>query len=242
MVLLIQLFLAHIVGDFFLQPTQWVKDKKAKKYRSRYLYIHTLIHFLLILGIVGSIDFWKPALLIAIIHFSIDIVKLLAQKDKTERDWFFIDQGLHISAILFVWSYKQNMVIDWHALSDKKILFPATTVLFVLNPTSYIVKTIISKWTPNTQTAGNIGTPADDSLQSAGTVIGMLERILVLVFVFLGKWEGVGFLLAAKSVFRFGELKDAKNMKLTEYVLIGTFLSFGVAVATGLITIKLLGK
>ena len=52
-------------------------------------------------------------------------------------------------------------------------------------------------------------------------------------------WEAIGFLLAAKSVFRFGELKDAKDRKLTEYILIGTFLSFGIAIIVSLATVYL---
>ncbi|RZK66384.1 MAG: DUF3307 domain-containing protein, partial [Pedobacter sp.] len=40
--------------------------------------------------------------------------------------------------------------------------------------------------------------------------------------------------LAAKSIFRFGDLKDAHDIKLTEYVLIGTLLSFSIAVAVSL--------
>ena len=62
-----------------------------------------------------------------------------------------------------------------------------------------------------------------------------MERLLILVFVLLGKWEGVGFLLAAKSVFRFGDLKEAHDMRLTEYVLIGTLLSFGIAIFVALL-------
>jgi hypothetical protein len=239
MILILQLFLAHIIGDFFLQPNSWVEDKKVRKLKSIYLYLHVLIHFVLILIIVGNIDFWKAALLIAISHFIIDSIKLLAQKEDTARTWFFIDQTLHLVTILAVWSYKQSMVIDFHALYDKKILVPATAILFVLNPASYVIKTVISKWTPGPATAGSA--PVDDSLENAGKLIGMMERLLILVFVFLGKWEGVGFLLAAKSVFRFGDLKEAKNMKLTEYVLIGTLLSFGLAILTGLASIKLLG-
>jgi hypothetical protein len=41
-------------------------------------------------------------------------------------------------------------------------------------------------------------------------------------------------------VFRFGDLKEAADMKLTEYVLIGTLLSFGIATATALITLKIM--
>jgi hypothetical protein len=58
---------------------------------------------------------------------------------------------------------------------------------------------------------------------------------LVFAFVVSNNWEAVGFLLAAKSVFRFGDLKESKDRKLTEYVLIGTLLSFGIALFLGIL-------
>ena len=80
----------------------------------------------------------------------------------------------------------------------------------------------------------------DESLSNAGKYIGMLERLFVFVFVITGNWEGIGFLLAAKSVFRFGDLKESKDRKLTEYILIGTLLSFGIAIAVGMLVLKLI--
>ena len=65
--------------------------------------------------------------------------------------------------------------------------------------------------------------------------IGILERILVFVFVILNHWEAVGFLITAKSVFRFGDLKESKHRKLTEYILIGTLISFGIAIFVGIL-------
>jgi hypothetical protein len=62
---------------------------------------------------------------------------------------------------------------------------------------------------------------------------------MVFTFVLTNHWEAIGFLIAAKSIFRFGDLKDAKDLKLTEYVLIGTLLSFGIAIATGMLTLIL---
>jgi len=47
-------------------------------------------------------------------------------------------------------------------------------------------------------------------------------------------------LIAAKSVFRFGDLRESKNRKLTEYILIGTLLSFGIAIATGMAVLGLI--
>ena len=76
---------------------------------------------------------------------------------------------------------------------------------------------------------------ANSSLPEAGKWIGYLERILILTFVITGNMEGVGFLLAAKSVFRFGDLNKAKDIKTTEYVMIGTMTSFAIAIIVGLL-------
>jgi hypothetical protein len=53
---------------------------------------------------------------------------------------------------------------------------------------------------------------------------------MVLVFVLIGQFSAVGFLIAAKSILRF---KDGDLIK-TEYVLIGTMLSFSIAIAAAL--------
>jgi hypothetical protein len=241
--LLIQLFLAHIIGDFFLQPDKWVNDKKRHKLKSIYLYLHASIHFLLILAITADMAFWKIALIISAIHLVIDGAKLYLQKEGTLRTWFFADQLLHIATLLIVWSFQEKIIPDLHFLSNREWLVPVTAILFVLNPSSFLIKTAVSKWTPHHIGQGPGERAAiDPSLEKAGRLIGMMERLMVLVFVFLGKWEGIGFLLTAKSVFRFGDIKDAKSMKLTEYVLIGTFLSFGIAILTGLIGLQLLTK
>lgn len=72
-------------------------------------------------------------------------------------------------------------------------------------------------------------------LENGGQFIGYSERALVMMLVLLSQWEGIGFLLAAKSIIRFGEQKDRM---FSEYVLIGTFLSFGWAMLISLITQK----
>ena len=73
------------------------------------------------------------------------------------------------------------------------------------------------------------------SLAGAGKIIGMLERLFVFAFILLNAWSAIGFLITAKSVFRFGDLTEGKNRQLTEYVLIGTLLSFGLAIGAGLL-------
>jgi cytochrome c biogenesis protein CcdA len=76
------------------------------------------------------------------------------------------------------------------------------------------------------------------SLPNAGKYIGIIERLFVLIFIVIGRWEVIGLLIAAKSVFRFNDLKERNNRKLTEYILIGTLVSFGLAILAGLLYIS----
>jgi hypothetical protein len=71
---------------------------------------------------------------------------------------------------------------------------------------------------------------------TAGQLIGRLERFLIYLFVTAGHLEGVGFLVAAKSIFRFGELKDHEHRAEAEYITIGTMLSFAWGLGASLLT------
>ena len=68
-------------------------------------------------------------------------------------------------------------------------------------------------------------------MPGGGRVIGLLERGLIFALVLLGQPEGVGLLLAAKSILRFGAVKD--DRAASEYVIIGTLASFGWALIAG---------
>ena len=95
----------------------------------------------------------------------------------------------------------------------------------MLKPSSIFLNLLLKQWDIENQ-----------SLPNAGKWIGYLERILILTFVLTNNIEGIGFLLAAKSVFRFGDLNKANGIKVTEYILIGTLSSFTIAIITGFIS------
>lgn len=76
-------------------------------------------------------------------------------------------------------------------------------------------------------------------LTDAGTWIGYIERIIILTFILIGEYSAIGFLIAAKSIFRFsGGVKDQKERKHAEYILIGTLISFSLAILLGIVTLK----
>ncbi|UKB86147.1 DUF3307 domain-containing protein [Chryseobacterium sp. MEBOG06] len=226
----IKLILAHLLGDFILQPNSWVADKENYKLKSRFLYFHILIHTGLSFIFLWDIQLWWVAVLVGITHFIIDAAKLSFQNVKTKKSWFFIDQFLHIMVIAGVSFYFGEFTCSFlHNQEFLKILMAA---LFLTTPASVFIKILLSSWTPVPDAQNTIQT---ESLTSAGKYIGILERLLVFTFIMVNHWEGVGFMVAAKSVFRFSDLVQAKQRKLTEYVLVGTLLSFGLAVLTGII-------
>lgn len=235
MILLVKLILAHMIGDFLLQPYSWVKEKEEKKLKAPQLYFHVLVHGALVLLLVWDIDFWLPASIIVGSHFLIDAAKLHFQKGNSKRTWFLVDQLLHFAVIVGVWYWWTNNSITVDSFFTENHFIYLTAAVAVTLPASVIIKIIISKWAPHTEENQN------ESLENAGKYIGILERLLVLTFVVTAHWEAVGFLIAAKSVFRFGDLRDSKDRKLTEYILIGTLLSFGIALAVGMVTVYLSG-
>lgn len=228
--LFIKLILAHLLGDFIFQPNSWVADKERKKAKSLYLYLHTFIHFALIMILLWDLHLWWIAAAVAGSHFIIDLAKLQYQKPNTRKNWFFIDQLLHILVLAGITLYVVKF--DFSVIDNSDLLKVIAGAVFVTVPASIIVKMLISGWTPVTP---NLTSPQTDSLANAGKYIGILERLLVFIFIVVNHWEGVGFMIAAKSVFRFSDLAEAKQRKLTEYVLIGTLLSFGIAVMTGIL-------
>ncbi|MGD2129289.1 MAG: hypothetical protein PVG42_02415 [Lysobacterales bacterium] len=82
---------------------------------------------------------------------------------------------------------------------------------------------------------------AQGGLANGGYWIGIGERTLIYLFILSGVPEGIGFLVAAKSIFRFGEIKEPDQRELAEYILIGTLMSFTAATLVGFATKYVLG-
>ncbi len=228
MLIFTKLLLAHLIGDFLLQPTRWIVHKEANKVRSKYLYIHVLLHFVLTMILLWDLKYWKLALIIAVSHFIIDLTKLYTTPLFRLRSIpFFIDQVLHL-AVLYAVAYYNNLVGHTIALFEKLDWPLVTAIVFVTFPAAIIMGKLL-------EAMGEKIELDHKSLPNAGKYIGIIERLFVLMFIILGRWEAIGLLIGAKSVFRFNDLKENNNRKLTEYILIGTLMSFGLAIVTGII-------
>lgn len=228
--ILTRLLFAHILSDFFFQTESLCRGKyKGGKKQILYLLAHSVIHATMAYLFVGLWNNWIIPLTIFITHFVIDWIKTSQKEDDAKV--FIIDQMTHLVVIVLLWNFLAKTSplcqlwtnLDWN---NTKIWTILIGYALMLKPSSVLLNLLLKKW----------GSAANDkSLPKAGEWIGYLERILILTFVLTNNVEGVGFLLAAKSVFRFGELRDSKDVKTTEYILVGTFTSFTIAILTGFI-------
>jgi hypothetical protein len=234
--LAIKLVLAHVLGDFIIQPDRWVEHKRLHKHRSPYLYLHVLVHALTLLVLLGPGTAFLLALTgIPLSHAVIDLIKLHMERRRFGIWPFFIDQAAHLVIIASViYYYYPYTLLPDSVVTVRNLLF-LTAILVVSQGLAVLMRLLMARW----EIAGET---ESDSLRKAGRYIGMLERLFVFGFVIAQQWQAIGFLIAAKSVFRFGDLSQSRDRQLTEYILIGTLLSFGLAVIVALCYQYLLTK
>ncbi|HET7120492.1 MAG TPA: hypothetical protein VFI17_04475 [Solirubrobacterales bacterium] len=86
--------------------------------------------------------------------------------------------------------------------------------------------------------------PADEGeiRLRGGRLLGPMERLLVAASVVAGGFAGAGFVIAAKGLLRFRELRDVdasgpKLDSITEYFLIGTFTSVLIAAVAAVLVL-----
>ncbi|MDN6291382.1 MAG: DUF3307 domain-containing protein, partial [Tetragenococcus koreensis] len=104
--LVIKLLIAHVIGDFVLQPNNWVADKISKGYQSKYLYLHGLVHLVSLLVLLGfDLSYWLSITIIVVSHLIIDLFKLSLEGKINARLLFALDQFLHaviIGLVVFI--------------------------------------------------------------------------------------------------------------------------------------------
>jgi Protein of unknown function (DUF3307) len=218
------LLFAHVLADFVFQ-TNWMV---ANKRRPLGLAAHGAVVLLTAIAATGGIGWGVLALTAA--HLAIDAVKA---RMKPRLGPFLMDQAAHLATIaaLSIWQPGLWATGLWasHDLAPPLMLLISGAVL-ATRAGGFAVGLLMAPFAANLPDKVSA-----ESLPGAGRVIGQLERGLIFTLILLGQAEGVGLLIAAKSILRFGAIKD--DRALSEYVIIGTLASFGWAILLGFATV-----
>jgi len=235
MLIFLKLYLAHLVAEF-LRPY-----KAREKRPLSQLAVHLLIYLGAAVVFVNYSFNWRVALCIVLITLAHGVCDFLETK---RDDWlaFTVDQLLHLLLIglAAIWLRFSGFGIVTSALRDiaasKKLHLTLCGYLAVVFGGGFLVHNISKYFTPSID-PGLL--PTKPGLTNAGRYIGWLERALVLTFLLTGYKEGIGLLLAAKTLVRYPEIKEDVKGQFAEYFLIGTLSSMGIAILVGLIILKL---
>ncbi len=223
---LIKLLLAHLLTDFILQPSAWIESRNKKHFASGKLYLHGFVTALAAWILIGW-SYWLVALVILITHILIDGWKSYQERNVV---YFLADQLMHLIIIFACWYFTfirwANVQQGWSRLNgNEHFWLIVTATVFLTMPTGILIGQLTKNWRDQI--------PDSENLASAGKWIGMVERIIILIFVMQNQYSAIGLLIAAKGIIRFNE-KDRQEIK-TEYLVIGTLLSMGIAIVTGLL-------
>jgi hypothetical protein len=228
LLVLLRLILAHLLTDFILQPASWVRDRQEKRFKSGKLYLHALATATVAYALSGFYSAWWIFIIIFSTHLLIDLWKSY-QSNKVK--YFLIDQLLHLLVIVVLWLFTFN---SWEVLADLfenavkslDLLIIVLGFLIVAWPLGILIGIATEKWR-------NDADVNKEGLAKAGMWIGLLERFLILTFILIDQFTAVGLLIAAKSILRFSDKENTQ--KKTEYVLIGTLMSFSASFVLGLL-------
>lgn len=227
--LLIRVLIAHFLSDFVLQSDTMVKNKS---HFSKYMLLHIALIYATTILLTGL---WWVSAVIALLHYLIDVLKIKAKKigKLSEVELFIADQFLHVFSLVLVWAFYFNIVeklisaMQYPALNYKLSLL---LLVYLINsfPVGYLIKFAIQKLQISTNQENNVA--RNIKIENGGKYIGIFERIIILTFVLLGKYEAIGFLITGKSIIRFA---DRDSDLRSEYVLVGTMMSYAISILLG---------
>jgi len=236
-------FLIHILGDYYFQSRELAAGKNQSAAK---LAEHGLLYFAVSVFCVipvFHIRLFLAALLLSAGHIVIDIAKCKYTRflvtsgmdtPSKERFVYLADQVLHISCIFLISFLLAAKGTGFHLLPVFDYAFRIIELPFEI--IIYWLIMILLIWKPANVTIKQLlclNRPIEEEGKKAGGFIGLLERLIILLFLSIGQYSAIGLVLTAKSIARYDEI--SKNKDFAEYYLLGTLLSTLIVIAAYLL-------
>lgn len=236
------LLVAHVLADFLFQPGWMV----ARKREPLTFVSHGVVVLILSQAATGQVA--APALLgLTLAHMAVDAAKLRFGRG---IGGFLADQAAHLATIAATaalapglwatgyWATGYWATGFWETGGPAGAGFAATDALrAAVVAAGFLLATRAGGFAVGLLMADLAAGAPPEGLPRGGLTIGILERGLIYVLMLAGQPEAIGFLIAAKSILRFGAVNAADpagNRAASEYIIIGTLASFGWAILAAL--------
>jgi hypothetical protein len=233
-VVFLKLLLAHLAAGFLLLPGYATARARSGTAISTQALIKLGIACVLLLDAL-AIDGLVALIMLAACGMIVDVL----ERRVSYTDWhgFAAAQATHVALLLAIalWWVGYDVAGVWRTLLDvlddgDKLLYVTVYVGAVAGGDAIVQKVtaIFAEQIPTLQSA-------KPGLQHAGRYIGWLERALIVSFMVAGYGEAIGFLVATKALARFPKLQGDDRGQFTDYFLVGTLTSVGVALLGGIV-------
>ncbi|RMD57899.1 hypothetical protein D6833_13465 [Candidatus Parcubacteria bacterium] len=228
------LFAARVFADFLLQQFRHTPEKDTIKQVLGAGFVHGLSAYLL-LGDKSAI--WAIPLF-AVLHVC---TRSICSNDSSDPRFYLLHWILHSLLILYLAVLFQSLHVTCYWLvvwgtDFLYVLIILTGFILTVFTSGIYVELALLPFLPALR-----GTDSDQGgLRNGGRLIGRLERALIFLFTLSGNLMAVGFLFTAKSVLRFGDLKQGSDRAEREYIIIGTLYSFFLALLIALATLSVI--
>lgn len=240
MLFLKMLLLFHVIGDFYFQSNRLVELKNNKK---SFLIIHAVIYTIMFVFL-----FWVnknmlavslTVIVIFITHLLCDYIMSIISKGDKKLKILLIDQIIHILTLGIIWFVLKETVIDFSninsylnqigiSVSLDRMVSVLLILLIIGKPTSIFIE----KMLPVEIKESNSIEENSKNRINYGSLIGVLERVTIVLLAILYLWSSIALVFTAKSIARFKQLEDKD---FAQKYLIGTLLSLSITLATLLI-------
>lgn len=229
------LLLAHLIGDFIFQ-TEQMALKKA--HVSGWLLLHASQLALITWVLCWNLECWPVIVAVFATHMIFDWSKPRMPGDQLY--WYIIDQAGHIF-VIWVGAVWMTHAMPFNAMPITAMVpIPILAIfcayILVARPITIGLGLFLKPWQQEIlkDSSQGSGCPVT-GLTKSGEWIGNLERFITLTAVLAGQYIVVAGVLVAKAMMRFGEISRSVSRKRSDYILIGTLGSMGLAIVVGLL-------
>lgn len=226
------LVILHLLGDFYLQTTKVARCKNAKKglacgeckkckdsswINGKYLIVHSLLYivpFVVLYFVMRAVYATAIIGVLLVTHILIDAGTCYFNKKNKQTVVFIVDQALHVGIICLIprfvtFSYNIN---DYYAVL--KVVF---ICLMLIMPCSIMINKLFKDIYPKTDEMG---------IFDIGSMIGVMERILTVIFAYFENFPAVAIIITVKTWARTNDLKEPE---FRNKYLLGTLTSLVLA-------------
>ena len=147
--------------------------------------------------------------------------------------WPIVGLGLAIAAILAAsahlpapdgWLPEWYDALELQSLQDisfERFALAVGCLVFLVESANIIVRMVLA--------GTDAGVMASEQTLKGGRVLGPIERIFIFAMALSGQYAALTAVVAAKGILRFPEISRDVAGRKAEYVLVGSFVSWAVA-------------